>query len=145
MPDVLWIGDAGRELDRALVGQLEPGSDSGDLPGVGLNRVFAAVLVGGRGHGGSGVGDRLGLGVVGGDVERPSIDDFERHKVQVDRVCVGGRVNQQPVFDSVGLGLVVTSGKCRLLVEVRRVLDVEVDRGVGERVERLRQVLHARD
>ena len=43
------------------------------------------------------------------------------------------------------VGLVVTSGSAVVLVEVRRVLDVEVDRGAGERVERLRQVLHARD
>src|SRR5881409_3420236 len=66
VPDVLRVVDAGRQLDRALVGQLEPGSDAGDVPGVGLNRVLATVLVRGGWHGGARVGDRLRLRVVGG-------------------------------------------------------------------------------
>jgi hypothetical protein len=49
MPDVLRVGDAEWELDGALVRQLEPGSDSRDLPGVGLNRVLRFQVPNARG------------------------------------------------------------------------------------------------
>ena len=114
-------------------------------PGMGLHGVLAAVLVGRRAHGRPGIGDRLRRRVVGGDVERPAIDDLEGHEVQVDRVRVGGRVDQQPVLDGVGPRSRRDDGESRGLVEVGRVLDVERDRRPGERVERLRQVLHASD
>ena len=141
------VGDPRRELDRALVRQLEPGSNSGDLSRDGpelcpcgrsrwgrrARRVRCTVI--------ACVG-----GVVGGDVERPSINDFEGHEVQVDRMSVGCRVDQREsstAFDSrlgrdVGQATYAASryGASSTL---------RFDRSACDRVEGFREVLHTCD
>jgi hypothetical protein len=80
VPDVLRVGHAGRQLHRALVGQIEAGADARDLAGVGLDGVLAAVLIRPRWDRRAGVDDGA-AGDVGRDVERPAVLDLEGHEV----------------------------------------------------------------